>query len=224
MSENPLDAIDAIERTTRRELILERLRDAVSGGQLTPGTHLAEIELSDRLGVSRGTLREALRHLQQEGLLVADARNRLSVRTVDETEIHEIFDVRVALESLACREICAMADRSAVVAALRAQLERLARPGADFAERVKDDLQFHEILCAMSGNRTLLQLWQHVGGLTRLTITAAGPETASVNMAADRHMPIVDFIERGDAEAAAEFLREHMADAETRIRAHLAAS
>lgn len=221
VSENPLDSILAIERTTRRGLILDRLRDAVSGGQLAPGTHLAEIELSERLGVSRGTLREALRALQQEGLLVADARNRLTVRVVDAREVHEIFEVRAALEALACREICEMEDPSEVLAALSAQIDRMARPDAGFAEKVKDDLAFHEILCRLSGNGTLYRLWLNVGGLARLTITAAGPETAVVNMAVERHSPLLEFLERRDADGASAYLRTHMAEAETRIRASL---
>ena len=91
---SPLSSLGSISTQTRRELILDRLRAAISAGELSPGTHLAEIELSEALGVSRGTLREALRHLQQEGLLTSDSRGRLSVRVVSEKEVEEIFDVR----------------------------------------------------------------------------------------------------------------------------------
>ena len=71
-SKSSLSALGSIELQTRRELIHARLREAISSGSLAPGTHLAEVELSDTLGVSRGTLREALRQLQQEGLLTSD--------------------------------------------------------------------------------------------------------------------------------------------------------
>src|SRR6185312_2243416 len=118
-------SLGSIELQTRRELILARLRDAISSGELAPGTHLAEIELSETLGVSRGTLREALRHLQQEGLLTSDARGRLSVRVVTEQEVDEIFSVRCVLETLAFRQICAMPDRSTIIPELRTALEEL---------------------------------------------------------------------------------------------------
>lgn len=219
---SPLASLGTIERTTRRELILERLRDAVSTGELAAGTHLAEIELSESLGVSRGTLREALRHLQQEGLLVSDARGRLRVRSVSEQEVREIFAVRFALEALAAEQVCAAADRSAAVDELTGCL-RLMDTAEEFPERISADLAFHETLCLQSGNGTLHQSWLHVSGLARAAITAAGPEAALVNMAASRHEPIIEFIANGDADAARAFLKQHMEEAAeqvvTRMRA-----
>ncbi len=84
----------------------------------TPGTHLVETELSEALQISRGTLREAMRQLQQEGLISAGARGRLSVRHLDTKEIRDIFDVRAALESLAARELASRPDRADAVAEL----------------------------------------------------------------------------------------------------------
>ena len=78
--------------------------------ELTPGTHLVERELSEALQISRGTLREAMRQLQQEELISAGARGRLSVRHLDAKEIKDIFDVRAALESLAASTLAARQD------------------------------------------------------------------------------------------------------------------
>ncbi|HEX8509584.1 MAG TPA: GntR family transcriptional regulator, partial [Propionibacteriaceae bacterium] len=159
MATSELDAIGAIGLHTRRELILDRLREAISSGQLSPGTHLAEVELSAALGVSRGTLREALRHLQQEGLLTADSRGRLSVRVVSIREVTEIFAVRDALESLALQQICKLEERSRVVAELRQQLDGLRIAEGDFTAQLNADLAFHARMCELSGNDTLLQTW-----------------------------------------------------------------
>ncbi|WP_432564887.1 GntR family transcriptional regulator [Kineococcus sp. SYSU DK003] len=210
-----------MERTTRREQILVKLRDAVSTGVLAPGTHLAEIELSESLGVSRGTLREALRHLQQEGLLVSDSRGRLSVRVLDARGVREVFAVRGALEALACEDLCALPDRTAVVTELRARLEAMAEPGLPLAELVTRDLEFHEALCRASGNETLLQSWLHVSGQARAAITAAGADLARVNMAVERHVPLVEIVERGDADAGRRFLRTHMEEAADHVAAPL---
>ena len=212
-----LTALGTIDLQTRRELILARLRDAISSGQLPPGTHLAEIELSESLGVSRGTLREALRHLQQEGLLTSDARGRLSVRVVSEEEVEEIFAVRSALEGLAFRQICRISDRAQIVADLRDALERLRDSEGDVTTQLQADLAFHERLCALSGNSTLCHTWLGVSGLARAAITAAGIETALHNMAYERHLPIVTLLEAGDVGGGEAFLVQHMQEAATQI-------
>jgi DNA-binding FadR family transcriptional regulator len=75
MAAQPLTSLD---RSTLRERSLEALRTAITSGEYRPGDHLGEEELAGRLGVSRGTVREALRHLQQEGLVTAGDPGSLS--------------------------------------------------------------------------------------------------------------------------------------------------
>jgi DNA-binding GntR family transcriptional regulator len=218
-----IKTIAPIELQTRRELILARLRKAISSGELPPGTHLAEVDLSEALGVSRGTLREALRHLQQEGLLSVDARGRLSVRVVNAREVEEIFAVRCALESLAFRTLCAVPDRTDAAQDLRGQLAELRAAEGDFVAQLEADLVFHERLCELSGNATLLHTWRGVSGLARAAITAAGPETALHNMGYQRHLPIVGLLEAGDIAGGEAFLAAHMDDAATRLIATMSA-
>lgn len=224
MATSALQSIGAIGLQTRRELILDRLRQAISSGQLAPGTHLAEVELSEGLGVSRGTLREALRHLQQEGLLSSDSRGRLSVRVVTEREVEEIFSVREALESLALQQICEFSDRTAIVADLRGQLDGLKATEGEFTAQLDADLGFHARMCELSGNGTLLHTWRGISGLARASITAAGPATALHNMAYERHLPIVEFIEAGDRVGGEAFLAQHMDEAARRIIVQMKAS
>lgn len=82
MSVEPLASLD---RSTLRERALDALRAAITAGQYRPGKHLGEVELSTHLGISRGTVREALRHLQQEGLVTAGPRGRLRVNQLSPT-------------------------------------------------------------------------------------------------------------------------------------------
>src|SRR5919206_3900664 len=122
MTMQPLAALD---RSTLRERALEALRLAITSGQYRPGDHLGEVELAGRLGVSRGTVREALRHLQQEGLVTAGARGMLRVHTLGPQEVRELFRVREALEGLAVSLVIASPKRDAAVTALRAALSEL---------------------------------------------------------------------------------------------------
>ena len=130
-----------LEKTSLREQALTALRRAITTGQLSPGTHLVETDLSDALQISRGTLREAMRQLQQEGLISAGARGRLSVRHLDTKEIKDIFDVRAALESLAASELAARSDRADAVAQLR---EAVAEMMASWAASNREDREDRE--------------------------------------------------------------------------------
>src|SRR5215217_7376786 len=140
MTAEPLSSLD---RSTLRERALEALRSAITSGQYRPGDHLGEVELARHLGISRGTVREALRHLQQEGLVTAGNRGMLRVNSLSPAEVRELFQVRAALEGMAVREIIGSPQREAAVAALRAALDELTDDGDDFSARIDADLAFH---------------------------------------------------------------------------------
>ena len=203
-----------LEKTSLREQALSALRRAITTGQLKPGTHLVETELSEALQISRGTLREAMRQLQQEGLISAGARGRLSVRHLDSKEIRDIFNVRAALESLAARELASRPDRAEAAATLRRAVDDMDRWAAsDLEDRIEADLSFHRTMCQLTGNETLLHQWTSLEGSIRMSIMFAGVDRAIKNMDAKRHLEIVDAIESGDTDAAAASVMGHMAGA-----------
>lgn len=200
-----------LEKKSLREQALSALRIAITSGELEPGRHLVETELSDMLQISRGTLREALRQLEQEGLLSAGPRGRLSVRHLDAKEIRDIFAVRAALESLAARTLCELPDRVQVTASLRTAIEAMAAAAeGSLEERIESDLEFHRTMCRLTGNETLLHSWESLEGSIRMSIMFAGVERAVSNMSVDRHYDIVTAIESGDASLARQTIREHM--------------
>ncbi|CCW12225.1 MULTISPECIES: GntR family transcriptional regulator [Rhodococcus] len=203
-------ALLGLEKTSLRQQAVAALRSAITSGALAPSSPLVETELSEMLQISRGTLREAMRQLQQEGLISAGARGRLYVRHLDAKEIRDIFAVRAALEALAVRELAELPDRSTVVPALRAALDIMARAEHDLDARIEADLNFHRILCRLTGNETLMHSWQSLEGSIRMSIMFAGLEKAVGNMDVGRHSAIVDAIETGDSDEAAAAVRSHM--------------
>jgi len=213
MTTEPLTSLD---RSTLRERALDALRSAIIAGQYRPGDHLGEVELAGGLGVSRGTVREALRHLQQEGLVTPSARGMLRVRSHTATEVRELFQVRVALEGLAVRLLIASPARDAAVAALRKSLEKLDATHADFIAHVDADMAFHLLLCELSGNSMLAHAWRQLAGRIRVTIMARG-EDQSALMSGSNHAGIVDAIEAGDIAVALDVLQEHMERAAERL-------
>lgn len=206
-------ALLGLEKTSLRQQAVAALRSAITSGALAPSSPLVETELSEKLRISRGTLREAMRQLQQEGLISAGARGRLYVRHLDEKEIRDIFAVRAALEALAVRELAELPDRSAVIPALRDALAAMTRAEYSLDERIEADLDFHRALCRLTGNETLMHSWQSLEGSIRMSIMYAGLDKAVGNMDVGRHSALVDAIETGDADKAAAAVRFHMSEA-----------
>jgi len=203
-----------LQKKSLREQALSALRTAITSGELEPGKHLVETELSEMLQISRGTLREALRQLEQEGLLSSGPRGRLSVRHLDAKEIRDIFTVREALESLAARTLSELPDRARVVESLHQAIDAMeSAQKASLEERIESDMEFHRSLCRLTGNETLLHSWNSLEGSIRMSIMFAGREKGVKNMSVDRHRDIVSAIETGDASLVRKTIREHMDEA-----------
>jgi DNA-binding GntR family transcriptional regulator len=209
-----VEPLSSLDRSTLRERALEALRSAITSGRYRPGDHLGEVELGQHLGVSRGTVREALRHLQQEGLVTVGNRNRLLVNSLTPQQVRELFRVRAALEGLAAAEVIASPKRDEAVATLREALSQLAVGDAgDFATKLEADLGFHLLLCQLSGNSMLVDAWRYLEGRIRVTIMNGESAGSPTMMSRDRHAPIVEAIECGDAAAATAVVQQHMAAA-----------
>jgi DNA-binding GntR family transcriptional regulator len=208
-----LEPLSSLDRSTLRERAREALRSAIISGQYRPGDHLGEGELAAHLGVSRGTVRQALWHLQHEGLVTTGHRSMLRVNTLTAAEVRELFRVRASLEGLAARQIVSSGQHHAATDSLRRALTRLADPEPDFAARIDADLNFHLLLCQLSGNGVLVETWRHLEGRIRVVIMAAGPFRAQPMMSPERHEPIIDAIENGDPAAAVDAINGYMAGA-----------
>jgi DNA-binding GntR family transcriptional regulator len=206
MATQPLASLD---RSTLRERALEALRTAIISGQYRPGDHLGEEELAGRLGVSRGTVREALRHLQQEGLVTAGARGMLRVHSLAPGEIRDLFQVRGALEGLAVTLLIASPSKDEAVLRLRKALSDLDDPDHDFSAHIDADLGFHLLLCQLTENSVLVDAWRHLEGRVRITIFSDNERHLNI-LSGSHHAPIVDAIEEGDADQAVKVLRDHM--------------
>jgi len=135
-----------------REQVAERLRMAIATGRFPPGARLIERELCEMMGVSRTSLREALRELQADGLLTQHHK-RLSVAVVTRQDAESIYQVRAVMEGLAARLFVRNAtDEQA--AALRRSVERLAEVYANFSAEdfIAAKTDFYDILLAGGGN------------------------------------------------------------------------
>ena len=102
--------MDFLKARTSADAITERLRDEIVNGTLRPGQQLLQESLSERYGVSRSPLREALRHLEAEGLVIYEANRGATVASYSTDDIMEIFEIRRLLESSAIRQAATAMD------------------------------------------------------------------------------------------------------------------
>jgi DNA-binding GntR family transcriptional regulator len=178
-------------------------------GQFTPGTHLGEVELSEQLGVSRGTVREALRTLHQRGLVV-EAERGLKVRRLSPKEITELFQVRASLEALALTLVMALPDKQQRLDALEDALPPQRNTHLSYLQCLDLDMGFHHTLLEIADNHILTEMWTTLESLIRVTVLADQQAYPRPIMTREHHAPIVEAM-RGDDEAAAlRTLREHM--------------
>src|SRR6478752_4018963 len=176
-----LEPLAGLDRSTLRERAREAVRTAIISGKYRPGDHLGGVELATYLGVSRGTVREAMRHLQQEGLLTTGRRGMLRVNSLSTEE------VRAALEKLAVAEIMSSPEQDSAARTLREALSALAGSELDFVGRVEADLNFHLLLCRLAGNSMLVEAWRSLEGRIRVAIMNGGRDRAPRMMSWDRH-------------------------------------
>lgn len=146
------------EAAPLRRKISASLRQAVETGAFAPGARLVEKELCQELNVSRTSLREALRELEAEGLLVRGARG-VAVAAITEDEARNIYAVRAALEGLVAAQFAAAAAEKDL-AALDAVIAALTRAYSDndFPAIVAEKDRFYEVLSIGAGNLVVLDL------------------------------------------------------------------
>ncbi|CAM3368301.1 GntR family transcriptional regulator [Deinococcus saxicola] len=192
-----------------RDGVYEHLRRAVLDGEIAPGERIGEVELGERLGVSRTPIREAIMRLTQDGLLVAEANKGVRVRTVTAQEARDTYAVREELDGLGAA-LAAAAHTAADAAALRAALNEVnAAGGGDYRQQTRLDLGFHRAITGATHNAALgdlaRDLEQRVALIKHQTRTYnAHPETAA------QHAAILKAVLDRDAPAAREAARLHV--------------
>ena len=162
-------ALGRIERSTLRAQVVERLRSAILGGDIPPGAPLVEAALSAKLDVSRGPLREALRQLIEEGLVVTVPYTGTSVASLSVDDVREIYSLRTALEIFAFEQIWDRRD-GRFEAEIRRRNDALIASideGDDRAS-ISRELELHALVYETSNHRLLQRAWNGLRGRLQL--------------------------------------------------------
>lgn len=185
-----------------------RLLEEIRSGALAPGARLRETELADRLGISRTPVREAIRQLEADGLVVHLPRQGATIRTLDHAEMVELYEMRAVLEGTAARLAARAASdiELAELSALNADLA-LAAAGPQARELNR---QFHRMLIEAARNRFLLKSMNAL----QKTLLILGPTTLAdpsrATAAVAEHAAVLAALQSRDGAAAEAAMRQHV--------------
>ena len=151
--------IDMDEFLPLRDVVFNTLRKAILTGQLKPGERLMEVHLANRLGVSRTPIREAIRKLELEGLVIMIPRRGAEVARITEKSLKDVLEVRRALDALSVELACERITKEDMERLWGAcqEFERAAK-GKDASIIAKADVALHDIIVEATGNLRLAQL------------------------------------------------------------------
>ncbi|QGK69909.1 FCD domain-containing protein [Allosaccharopolyspora coralli] len=214
--------LERVQRKSTAAIVADQLRSAIMHGSLEPGSQLGEADLAQRLGVSRGPLREAMQRLVQEGLLTSEPHRGVFVTSLDADDVYDIYTARLAVERAACEQILRY-HRVEAVAELTAAHGRMvtAAEGGDPFEIADADQEFHETLVRVSASPRLQRMARTLLVEKRMCLNALQdkyPQHDGRGLV-EEHGGLVDAIEAGDRDLLLTRLEAHMTDALKRLNA-----
>jgi phosphonate utilization transcriptional regulator len=212
------NTIALVQQHSLPSLVQKEIERLILSGELTAGSKLNEAMFAELLGVSRGPVREAFRALEGTGLVRQEKNQGVFVRQISVEEADEIYEVRGALDELVGRKLAAEISPEQV-AELRALLERM-----DAMVEQKDvdgyhalNLEFHDLLVRMTGNRKLLDTYRRLVNELNLYRRTALAQKGTLPVSTREHHEIVDTIAGGDVNAAGEMMRAHVMESRNRM-------
>ena len=194
-----------------RDVVFNTLRQAILRGELKPGERLMEIQLANKLGVSRTPIREAIRKLELEGLVLMIPRKGAEVADISEKSLRDVLEVRKALEELAVQLACDKITKE--------EIEDLKKAAEDFKKILKSrditeiaeaDVRFHDIIFMATDNQKLVQLLNNLREqMYRFRVEYLKNEEVHPQLIAE-HEKIIEHIMERDKVKASAIVSEHI--------------
>lgn len=194
-----------------RDVVFTTLRQAILRGELKPGERLMEIQLANKLGVSRTPIREAIRKLELEGLVLMIPRKGAEVAEITEKNLRDVLEVRESLEvlavQLACERITAESVEELKIAAKAFEDEI---EGDDITKIAEADVSFHDIVYQATNNQRLIQLLNNLREqMYRYRVEYLKKSEVRPKIIRE-HQELIEYIEVRDKEKAAENICKHI--------------
>ena len=193
------------------DVVFQTLRQAILRGELKPGERLMEIHLAQKLGVSRTPVREAIRKLELEGLVLMIPRKGAIVAEITVQDLEDVLEVRMALEELAVKIACKRITQE--------QLEEIKRRSAEFCKTLygddvaacaQADMAFHDAIYEATGNRRLVQILNNLREQMYRYRMEYLKDRQSHSLLVKEHEEIVQGLTERDADRALRVTNSHI--------------
>ncbi|MBQ4148671.1 MAG: GntR family transcriptional regulator [Clostridium sp.] len=205
-----------------RDVVFQTLRQAILREDLAPGERLMEIPLANKLGVSRTPLREAIRMLEQEGLVVMIPRRGAQVAGISEKSLRDVLEVRKSLEKLAVELACERMTEEDMKEMNRAEEAFSAAVHEGDALRIAEtDEQFHDVIYNSTGNTKLVQLLNNLREqMYRYRLEHIKDEKSRLSLL-EEHQRMMTALRSRDVELAKKAAGEHIVNQENNVLRNL---
>ena len=214
-------ATPAVAFRSRADEVYEQLKRDVADFQLVPGDRFTENEISERLGVSRTPVRQALFRLQQEGFVEVLFRAGWRVLPFDFDQFEQLYDLRMVLETTAIHRLCegvVRVDHGLLDALAAIWLAPQAERSSDMAQVSQWDEEFHCQIVAAAGNGEMARVHREVTERIRIIRRLDFTQQMRIDATYDEHAKILKAVQRKRGEQAAMLMRAHIETSQAEVR------
>jgi DNA-binding GntR family transcriptional regulator len=212
-------------RRSRADEVYEQLKRDIAGFTLIPGDRFTENEVSERLGVSRTPVRQALTRLQQEGYVEVLFRSGWRILPFNFEQFEQLYDLRMVLETAAAHRLCGdslkhagKVDSSLIDELAAIWLVPVAQRSTDTAQVSQWDEAFHSTLVAATGNSEMVRVHRDVTERIRIIRRLDFTKQARIDATYDEHGDILKAIQKKRGDAAAMLLCAHIESSQAEVR------
>ena len=201
-----------------RDVVFNTLRQAIITGEFAPGERLMEIALANRLGVSRTPVREAIRKLELEGLVVMIPRKGAEVAKITEKDLRDVLEVRSSLEELAA-ELATERMNEEIKEKLEKALDdfKKAIDSEDNAAIADSDVEFHDIIFEATGNARLIQIISNLREQMYRYRLEYVKDTEYHTVLLNEHRELVKAMLEGKKDEARKIMKKHIDNQEMTV-------
>lgn len=217
-----MSQVEPIHRPHLHDVLVERLRDLITEGEITPGEKINEKSLTEAFGVSRTPLREALKVLASEGIVTLTPNRGARVARLSAKDLDDVFPVLMSLEGLAGRLACEKMTDAAIgrVESLQIRMEKEFE-AHDRSAYFRTNQEIHEAILEGSENEVLIATHKSLAGRIRRARYLANMSPERWRQAVEEHRAILEALKSRDGVLISELLAAHLSNKLESLRASI---